>query len=73
MNWAQETSEDLSVDDQKVLHDRCAQVNVSDSGEKPLQWGEETIMINASIMNLRYKPTNAPWMVDLNLPVTAGD
>lgn len=30
--------------------------------------GKETLMVNAAIMNLRYKPTNSPWLVDLELP-----
>lgn len=32
------------------------------------QHGEETIFINASIMNLLYQPTQKPWIVDLMLP-----
>jgi len=26
-------------------------------------------MVNAAIMTLRYKPVNAPWLVDLDLPI----
>ncbi|KAJ4524886.1 hypothetical protein HRR83_000524 [Exophiala dermatitidis] len=29
--------------------------------------GKETLFVNASIMNLQYKPVNAPWLVDLML------
>jgi hypothetical protein len=40
----------------------------------PKEWklihGKETVMINASIMNVKYKPANAPWIVDLDLPKT---
>jgi hypothetical protein len=27
-----------------------------------------TLMVNASIMDLEYKPTNSPWLIDLDLP-----
>ncbi|KAH6680904.1 ser/Thr protein phosphatase family protein [Halenospora varia] len=30
--------------------------------------GRETLMVNAAIKNLRYRPTNSPWLVDLELP-----
>lgn len=38
------------------------------TNEWPIKYGEETLMINAAIMNLQYKPTNAPWLVELDLP-----
>ncbi|KIW13906.1 hypothetical protein PV08_06687 [Exophiala spinifera] len=34
-----------------------------------LEHGKETVFVNASIMNLRYRAVNAPWLVDLELPV----
>jgi predicted phosphohydrolase len=34
----------------------------------PAEFGKETLMVNAAIMNLQYRPTNAPWLVDLDLP-----
>ncbi|KAN0095718.1 Metallo-dependent phosphatase [Hyaloscypha variabilis] len=33
----------------------------------PIRVGKQTLMVNASIMNAEYKPTNAPWLVELNL------
>jgi hypothetical protein len=33
----------------------------------PISFGKETLMVNAAIMNILYKPTNAPWLVDLDL------
>ncbi len=30
--------------------------------------GQQTLMVNAAIMNAKNKPTNAPWLVDLELP-----
>lgn len=34
----------------------------------PVEFGKQTLMINAAIMDLEYKPTNAPWLVNLELP-----
>ncbi|KAJ5929075.1 hypothetical protein N7454_006923 [Penicillium verhagenii] len=41
----------------------------SESGEKPLEFGKETLFVNASICTLSYHPDNAPWVVDLDLPL----
>ncbi|KAK5304890.1 hypothetical protein LTR99_003956 [Exophiala xenobiotica] len=38
-----------------------------------LEYGKETLFVNASIMDLQYRPLNAPWVVDLELPVASGD
>lgn len=34
--------------------------------------GESTLFVNASIMNVNYRPVNAPWVVDLDLPLGKG-
>lgn len=34
----------------------------------PVEFGKQTLMLNAAIMDLNYWPTNAPWIVDLELP-----
>ena len=31
--------------------------------------GESTFFVNASIMDVSYKPVNAPWVIDLDLPL----
>lgn len=33
-----------------------------------LKRGEDTLLINAAIMDVRYVPRNAPWLVELDLP-----
>jgi len=38
------------------------------AGNFPLNYGKESLMVNAAIMNVSYKPANAPWLVDLDLP-----
>ncbi|KAI4278739.1 MAG: hypothetical protein LQ337_000783 [Flavoplaca oasis] len=76
-NWIQGSSASLPVDQQQMLRDRCAYVNVSQGVEdglpegsnKPLVFGEETLFINAAIMDVNYKPVNAPWLVELDLPL----
>lgn len=35
-----------------------------------VQQGQETLFVNASIMNVHYKPVQKPWIVDLMLPAT---
>ncbi|KAM0311642.1 hypothetical protein ACHAO8_007039 [Botrytis cinerea] len=37
---------------------------------EPIEEGKETLMVNASIMNLRYQPTQKPWYIELALPKT---
>ncbi|KAE8444920.1 hypothetical protein EG329_014047 [Mollisiaceae sp. DMI_Dod_QoI] len=34
----------------------------------PIRFGKETLMVNAAIMSLQYRPTNSPWLVELDLP-----
>ena len=33
-----------------------------------MSYEEETMFVNAAIMNLSYEPRNAPWIVDIDLP-----
>ncbi|KAL9027800.1 MAG: hypothetical protein Q9196_003733 [Gyalolechia fulgens] len=73
MNWVEENSAELPVEGQNVLNDRCVDVDVSEGSEKPLHFGEETLFVNAAIMNVNNEPVNAPWRVGLELPVIAGD
>ncbi|OAL39243.1 hypothetical protein AYO20_01561 [Fonsecaea nubica] len=49
---------------EEQIRQRCA-TTVDARG---LDFGAETLFVNASIMNLRYRPVNAPWVVDVMLP-----
>jgi hypothetical protein len=40
------------------------------SSQYSINFGKETLMINAAIMNVSYRPVNAPWLVDLDLPLS---
>ncbi|KAL8856189.1 MAG: hypothetical protein Q9178_007227 [Gyalolechia marmorata] len=76
-SWVTDRSVNLPMDRQEVLNNGCAYLNLSKHGEVdlaegsnvPLAFSEETLFVNASIMDVSYKPVNAPWMVDLDLPM----
>jgi hypothetical protein len=53
---------------QSVVDARAAYVDVSNTSTKPLKVGFETLLVNSSIMTLKYKPDQAGWLVDLELP-----
>lgn len=56
---------DIDLDVATASH--AAFLDLSSSG-KSLVRGEETALINAAIMDVRYKPSNAPWLVEVDLP-----
>jgi hypothetical protein len=62
-----ERSEDVQIDHRQMVAQRAATIDISQSGEAAVEFGRETLMVNASIMTLTYKPWNAPWLVDLDL------
>lgn len=55
-------------DEERVREERSAYVDVSQDSNRPLRFGEETLFVNASVMDVRYRAVNAPWVVDLDLP-----
>ena len=59
----------FQTSEREILDRRAAHVDVSDESERPLRFGQETIMVNASIRDVWYRPTQAPWLVDLELPL----
>ncbi|KAI9717015.1 MAG: hypothetical protein M1812_004950 [Candelaria pacifica] len=63
-----EQVETIETDAEQVSKERRAYLDVSQGSRRPLRFGEETLLINASIMDVRYRPINAPWVVDLDLP-----
>lgn len=64
--------EDVPTDTEDMLEDRCAFYDVSDGADRPLRVGKETLFVNGSIMTVAYEARNAPWVVDLELPVAGG-
>ncbi|KAJ5920308.1 hypothetical protein N7516_011166 [Penicillium verrucosum] len=62
--------EDVPTDVEEMLENRGAFYDVSAGAERPLRVGEETLFVNGSIMTVNYQARNAPWVVDLELPVS---
>ncbi|KAF2749225.1 Metallo-dependent phosphatase [Sporormia fimetaria CBS 119925] len=62
-----QAAEDIEVDNREMTEKRAATVDISQDGGQPLKWGEETLMLNASIMNFQYQPRQGPWLVDVDL------
>ncbi|KAJ6175599.1 hypothetical protein N7485_002513 [Penicillium canescens] len=62
--------EDVPGDPEDMLEFRGAYCDVSDRAKRPLRVGEETLFVNASVVTVQYEPRNAPWVVDLELPVS---
>ncbi|GIK02309.1 hypothetical protein Aspvir_006358 [Aspergillus viridinutans] len=58
-------------DEDGVREERGAYVDVSVDSGRPLRFGEETLFVNASVLDERYRAVNAPWVVDLDLPVAS--
>ena len=58
-----------SVDLKEAVAAKAAHIDASSSGSRPVNHGETTLLVNAAIMDVNYKPTNAPWLVDLDLTV----
>ncbi|KAK3670318.1 hypothetical protein LTR78_009772 [Recurvomyces mirabilis] len=59
--------ESVSVNEEKTLQRRAAFLDVSRDGGL-LRRGRETALVNAAIMDVKYRPVNAPWLVDIELP-----
>jgi hypothetical protein len=66
-----EDSEDIQVNIKDVVERKTVELDVSSESETPLCFGRETLMVNASIMTVTYKPWNSPWLVDLDLEQAA--
>jgi Icc-related predicted phosphoesterase len=61
--------EDVPTDAEDMLENRSAFYDVSGLAERPLRFGDETLFVNASVNTVGYEARNAPWVVDLELPV----
>lgn len=60
------------IDGEKVMGERAAFLDLSEEGGRALEFGRETVFVNAAVMDVNYVPGNAPWLVDLDLPLAAG-
>ncbi|MCJ1407989.1 hypothetical protein MMC19_002061 [Ptychographa xylographoides] len=66
--WARKSAEPVLISQEKALTERASFVDIAAGGPRPLKFGEETLFVNAAIMDVQYNPANAPWVVDLDLP-----
>ncbi|KAJ5861046.1 uncharacterized protein N7529_008356 [Penicillium soppii] len=64
--------ESVATDAEEMLETRSAFYDVSGRAERPLRFGEETLFVNASVNTVGYEARNAPWVVDLELPLASG-
>ncbi|PTB61635.1 Metallo-dependent phosphatase [Trichoderma citrinoviride] len=56
-------------DEDGMSKDRGCYLDVTE-GENMVRHGEQTLFVNASIMSVRYRPSQMPWVVDIDLPRT---
>ena len=57
----------IDEDEQRMKDERAVYVDISHGGDSAVEFGRETLMVNASIMSVRYKPVQGPWLVDVDL------
>lgn len=60
--------ETVEVNKQEVMEDRAVFVDASKEGGNEVVRGEQTLMVNAAIMDAEYHPVNAAFLVDVDLP-----
>ena len=47
----------------------CCSVDANPDGDVPIEKGKQTLFVNAAILDPRYKISNFPWIVDIDLPI----
>jgi Icc-related predicted phosphoesterase len=57
----------IDVDQERMQDEHAAYVDITQRGENAVEFGQATLMVNASIMSVRYKPLQSPWLVDMDL------
>lgn len=67
--WSSRNESMIQCDGERTLKDRGAYVDVSAASGTPLRVGDETLFINASVCTVDYEGVNAPWVVELDLPI----
>lgn len=62
-------NDDPTVIGRPAIKGRKSQGNSYPEAEAcSVEYGKQTLMVNAAIMDERYNPANAPWLVDLEMP-----
>lgn len=60
--------ETIKTDLNAAKEHHAAFVDVSKESGQGLNRGEESLLVNAAIMDVGYSPVNAPWIIDIDLP-----
>ena len=47
---------------------QCLVIKANGEDKESIEFGKETVMINAAIMTVGYEPDNLPWVVNIQLP-----
>jgi hypothetical protein len=55
--------------DADAVERRANYLDASETAKRPLRAGEETLLVNSCIMDLRYDAKGSAWLVDLDLPL----
>lgn len=63
----------VKVDEQRMKDERAVHIDIGADGGQAIDFGRETMMVNASIMSLRYDPVQGPWLVDMDLEKASED
>ncbi|KAF1808876.1 hypothetical protein P152DRAFT_404513 [Eremomyces bilateralis CBS 781.70] len=79
---AVKSTEQFYFEEEEAISKRCVEVDVSGAGpggdtsgdeskskSDTLKFGKQTLMVNAAIMTVSYRPKNAPILVHLDLPL----
>ncbi|KAF7548762.1 hypothetical protein G7046_g8561 [Stylonectria norvegica] len=51
----------------EIIKARGVQVDLSKDGEN-IEEGQQTLFVNAAVMNVHYRPLQPPWLIDVDLP-----
>lgn len=68
-----DTSEDRQAAIQAMYEAKSRSVDLTSEGSLAFQAGNQTLFVNAAIMDIRYRPRQTPWLVDIDLPKTPLD
>jgi len=63
------TPNDIQIDRKKAAEDRAVYVDGSAGSQHELDFGKSTLFVNAAIMDKDTEPVNAPFVVDMDLPL----
>jgi hypothetical protein len=61
--------EEINCHGEHVMQRRAVFVDASEEGGRELKRGEQTLMLNAAIMDKDNNPVHAPFLIHLDLPI----